>query len=88
MITLPSKPWKKVKIDQEGEGRYTLTFLSSLKSEAEFKKIINDDLESCLGEHDSLVNPTWKTKGITLLTKDIDSYQRRLVFCSILIENE
>jgi hypothetical protein len=86
MLSLPSKPWKKVKVEQEEDGPYTVTFLSPLKDEAEFKSIIHEDLERCLGEHDSLMNPRWDTRSITLNTRDFDSFKRKLIFACILIE--
>ena len=86
MFSLPSKPWKNIKIDQEAEGLYRITILSPLKGEVEFNEIIQDDLELCLGEHDNLTDPRWDTKSITLTTKDLESFRRKLIFVCIMVE--
>ncbi len=86
MLSLPSKPWKKIKIDQEAEGLYRITILSPLKDEVEFNEIIHDDLELCLGEHDNLADPRWDTKSMTLTTKNLESFRRKLISVCIMVE--
>ena len=88
MLSLPSKPWKKIKVEQEEDGQYTVTFLSRLKDEAEFKKIISKDLERCLGQQDSLTSPQWDTRSIILKIRDSESFKRKLARVSILIETD
>ena len=88
MLSLPSKPWKKVKIEKKKKGKYLITFLSPLKRSAEFKRIIEEDLKDCLGEKDRLSGPKWETKSITLTTQDIQSFRRRLIYQRIFIEED
>jgi hypothetical protein len=88
MLSLPSKPWKKVKIEKKKEGKYLITFLSPLKKSAEFKRIVEEDLKYCLGEKDRFGAPRWKTKSITLSTQDIQSFRRRLLYQRIFIEED
>ena len=88
MLSLPSKPWKKVKIEEKKEGKYLITFLSPIKESAEFERIIEEDLKYCLGEKDRFGAPRWKTMSITLFTPDIQSFRRRLLYQRIFIEED
>lgn len=88
MLSLPSKPWKKVKIEKKKEGKYLITFLSPLKKSAEFERIVEEDLKECLGEKDRFGAPKWKTKSIPLSTQDIQSFRRRLLYQRIFIEED
>ena len=86
MLSLPSKPWKKVKIDQLGEQEYRVTFLSPLDSEAQFLEAVEEDLGSSIGEGDRLGAPDWASRSVTLATADLAAFRRRLVYASIMIE--
>ena len=86
MLSLPSKPWKKVKIDPLGEQEYRITFLSPLDDEAQFLEIVEDDLGSSLGERDRLGEPDWPSRSVTLSTPDLAAVKRKLVYASIMIE--
>lgn len=86
MLSLPSKPWKKVKIDALGEREYRITFLSPLDDEAGFLEVIEEDLVSCLGERDRLGKPDWPSRSVTLSTGDLAAVKRKLVYASIMIE--
>ena len=88
MLSLPSKPWKKVKIEEKKEGEYRITFLTPIKESAEFERIIEEDLKYCLGEEDRFSAPQWKTMSITLFTTDIQSFRRRLIYQRIFIEDD
>ena len=88
MLSLPSKPWKKVKVVKKKEGKYSITFLSPFKKSEEFKRIIEEDLKYCLGEKDRFSAPKWKTKSITLSTQDIQAFRRRLLYQRIFIEDD
>jgi len=88
MLSLPSKPWKKVKIEKKKEGKYLITFLSPLKKQEEFKRITEEELKYCLGEKDRFSRPKWKTKSITLFSQDIQAFRRRLLYQRIFIEDE
>jgi len=86
MLSLPSKPWKKVKIDLLGEQEYRITFLSPLDDEAQFLEVIEEDLVSSLGERDRLGKPDWVSRSVTLSTPDLAAVKRKLVYASIMIE--
>lgn len=86
MLSLPSKPWKKVKIDALGGKDFRITFLSELENEAQFLEVIEEDIVSSLGEHDSLGEPDWASRSVTLTTADVDAFRRKLVFASVMIE--
>ncbi len=86
MLSLPSKPWKKVKIDALGGDEYRITFLSPLADEAQFKEVIEEDIASSAGEHDRLGDPDWHSRGVTLPTSDLPAFKRKLVYASIMIE--
>ena len=77
-----------MKIEKKKERKYLITFLSSLKKNEEFKRIIEEDLKYCLGEKDRLGRPKWETKSITLTTQDIQSFRRRLIYQRIFIEED
>ncbi len=88
MLSLPSKPWKKVKIHQLNEKLYKIAFVSPLNSEAEFRKTIRDDLELCLDEGDEIRDTDWTSRTVVLSTGDFQTFKRRLVYVCILIEND
>lgn len=86
MLSLPSKPWKKVKIDALGDQVFRITFLTELENEARFLEVIGEDIASCLGERDRLGEPDWQSRSVTLTTADLDAFRRKLIFASIMIE--
>ena len=86
MLSLPSKPWKKVKIDPMGGQDFRITFLSPLESEAQFFEVIEEDLVSNLSEHDRLGVRDWPSQSVTLTTANLAEFRRRLVFACIMIE--
>lgn len=86
MLSLPSKPWKKVKIDALGDQVFRITFLSELENEAQFLEVIGEDIASSLGERDRLGEPDWRSRSVTLTTADLDAFRRKLIFASIMIE--
>ncbi|MCZ7565668.1 MAG: hypothetical protein M5U08_19310 [Burkholderiales bacterium] len=88
MLSLPSKPWKKVRIEQLSEREYRITFVSSLADEAEFLEAVKNDLGSCVGTDDGLGTPDWGTRSVQLSTASIAAFKRRLVFASIVVETE
>ena len=87
MLSLPSKPWKKVKIDRIGEEEYCITFVSPLEGEAQFLEAVEDDLRSSIGERDRLEKPDWGSRSVTLTTADLGAFKRKLVYASIMIES-
>ncbi len=86
MLSLPSKPWKKIKLADEGEGRYAITVLSPLRSRAAFEKFVHDGLGPCLGAEDTLSDPDWKTRNVALATGDLKAFTRKLIYANIVIE--
>lgn len=86
MLSLPSKPWKKVKIDELGSHEYRLTFLSPLEDEAQFREAVDEDIASSLGEQDRLGPSDWQSRSVTLTTTDLKAFKRRLIFASVMIE--
>ncbi len=88
MLSLPSKPWKKVKLDDEGEGRYAITILSPMQDQAAFEKFVQEELRSCLGVDDTLSEPRWKTRSVTLATRNLKSFNRKLIYANIVIETD
>ena len=77
-----------MEIVQQGENLYLIKFLSPLKDEDQFRKIIQDDLELCLSEHSTIKNTDWKTKTVTLRIEDYQVFKRRLVFQGVIIDEE
>ena len=86
MLSLPSKPWKKVRINPLGGEDYRITFISPLDDEAQFQEAIDDDIASSLGPQDRLGTPDWPSKSVTLTTNDLAAFKRKLVYASIMIE--
>ena len=86
MLSLPSKPWKKVRIDQLGEQEYRITFLSPLDDEAQFLAVIEEDIVWSLGERDRLGKPDWPSRSVTLSIHDLAAFKRDLIYSSIMIE--
>ena len=82
MLKLPTKP--KLKIEDTGNGRYRVTFLSTIKNEDEFKKLIRLHLEKNLDGDDALSDPQWNTKSIMMTTQDIGAFEKRLNFVQII----
>jgi len=86
MLSLPSKPWKKVKIAQLGEQEYRITFVSPIENEARFLEAVDEDIGSSIGERDRLGKPDWASLSVTLTTADLAAFKRKLVYASIMIE--
>lgn len=88
MQSLPSKPWKKVAIDELGEGRIRLTFVSELESEADFEEAVDGDIAASLGPGDQIGETDWPARAVTLTTSDLRAFKRKLVYASVMIEND
>ena len=86
MLSLPSKPWKKVKIDELGNQEYRLTFLSPLENELQFREAVVEDIASSLGEQDRLGQSDWQSRSVTLTITDLKAFKRKLIFASVMIE--
>jgi hypothetical protein len=81
MLRLPKKP--KIKIEYTGDNQYRITFLGRIKNEHEFNDMLYLHIERALGIGDSLKNPNWSSKSVTISTDDIRALERRLVFFEI-----
>jgi len=88
MLSLPSKPWKKVKVEQLTEKQYRITFVSPLNSETAFRRTVRDDLELCLNEGDEIRDPDWASRSVVLITEDFETFKRRLIYVCIMIESD
>lgn len=87
MISLPSKPWKKVRIEVV-EGRYRIVFVTEIADEAAFLGVIKNVIAPCLGQQDELSPPDWPSRSITLSTADLRTFKRNLVFACIMVVQE
>jgi hypothetical protein len=81
MLRLPKKP--KIKIESIGDNQYRVTFLGRIKNEKEFDDMLYNHMERSLGIDDSLKNPQWSSKSVTISTPTIRDLERRLVFFEI-----
>jgi hypothetical protein len=88
MLKLPSKRWKKVRVRSEGQGRYTLFFLSPINDDNELKEVVEDDIEECISEGDRVVGRQWETRSVTLEIADFESFKRRLLYVNMTIEEQ
>lgn len=88
MLALPSKPWKKVKIEPLAGSDYRIVFVSELASEAEFLEVVTEDIEDALGPGDRLGTPDWPTRSLPLTTADLPAFKRNLVFVCIMVQQE
>jgi hypothetical protein len=81
MLRLPQKP--KIKIERSGDNQYLVTFLGRINNENEFNVMLHLHLNRALGAGDSIKNPDWSAKSVTITTDDIRALERRLVFFEI-----
>lgn len=88
MISLPSKPWKKVKIETLAQDRYRIVFQSELTSEAAFIEALEKDLRPCLGTNDQLDSPDWASRSVLLSTTDLRTFKRNMVYACVMVELE
>ena len=72
MMKLPTKP--KTKVEEEGEGRYKVRMLFPVDNQAEFDELIS----AALKEDDTVIHSDWGAKTVTVATKDITAYEKRL----------
>jgi hypothetical protein len=86
MLKLPSKNWQKVQVKTDGQGRYTLRFISSLNDEGELREIVIEDIAVCLSEGDRVISAQWDTKSVELEICDWEIFKRRLILVNIVIE--
>jgi hypothetical protein len=86
VLSLPSKPWKKVRIVPLEKDGFRVTILSELKSQAEFDEIIEEDIVASLGEHGRVVTRDWPSRCVDVSTPELGLFKRNLIFASVMIE--
>ena len=86
MLSLPSKPWKKVRISELAEKTFQLTFVSELENEAQFHEIIEEDIAASLGPQDRIGVADWPSRSVVITTADLPTLKRNLVYASIMVE--
>jgi len=72
MMKLPTKP--KTKVEKEGEERYKVRLLFPVDSQAEFEALIS----AALKEDVRIIHSDWEARTVTVETKDITAYEKRL----------
>ena len=87
MLSLPSKPWKKVKITLLQNGLYQLQFVSQIKTAREFQNIL-EKIKGILVESDEVILTDFEGRKIKLRIVDFISFKRKLVFINISVVNE
>jgi hypothetical protein len=88
MLSLPSKPWKTVALDELGHGEIRLTFVSQLTDEAQFDEVIEQDIAASMGPEDRLGERDWPSRSVSLTVSDLRAFKRKLIFACIMIEND
>ncbi len=86
MLSLPSKPWKKARIEALGNDCYRLTFLSEFDSESQFAEVIEEDVIPSLGEGDRVEETDWVSRSVVVATAGVDGFKRNLIFACVMIE--
>ena len=88
MISLPSKPWKRVKIVALPQQRYRIEFLTEMRTEEDLREVVEKDIAPSIGTRDELGPLDWPSRSVTLTTLDLPTFKRNLVFACILVEAE
>jgi len=78
MMKLPTKP--KTRVKEHVEGHYEVTLLFSMDYKAEFDTLIAAALE----KNDSIIDSNWDEKTVTVATKDIKAFEKRINFFRIM----
>ena len=78
MMKLPTRP--KTLTKKIEEGQYNVTLLFPLENEVEFENLIS----AALKEEDTLIDSDWESKTVTLATKDIKAFEKRINFFQIM----
>lgn len=88
MISLPSKPWKKIKIEVVAEPLYRIVFLTDMPTEAALLEAVDKDIRPSLGAGDALDSPDWDSRSVMLSTTDLRTFKRNLVYACVMVELE
>lgn len=88
MLSLPSKPWKRVRLETVAERHYRIVFLTEFADETAFSEALEQDIRPCLGRRDELGAPDWASRSVELRTPDLPTFKRNLVFACVMVELE
>lgn len=86
MLSLPSKPWKKVRISELGDNNFRITIVTELENEQQFAAIIEEDIAASLGSGDRMRAVDWPSRSVVVTTADLPALKRNLVYSSIMVE--
>ena len=86
MLSLPSKPWKRVRLEDLGEQRFRIVFLTEMPTEADFLQAVERDIRPSLGVKDELGRPDWPSRSVMLTTRDLPTFKRNMVFACVMIQ--
>ncbi len=88
MRSMPLKPLKRTRIERSGGGLFRFTLLSKIRDAEAFRRILEDDFETCLAGADAVVESDLGTKSLTLRIDDIEAFKTRLRRKLYLFEGE
>jgi hypothetical protein len=88
MLSLPSKQWKKIKLTPVEGRQYKIVFLSPIRSEQEFSRIVGEDLPGCLAGPGAVIGSAWESRSVEVVVDDMAFFRQRLVFRNIIIEED
>ncbi len=88
MLSLPQKPWRRVRIVALGEGRHRMTFVSGVAGGTAFDEAIREDVHACLGPADRILTEDRDALSVTLLLRDLTAFTRALALQSIIVERD
>lgn len=86
MLSLPDKPWRRVRLVPEGEGRYRLTFLAGVRDRVDFEQVVREDLEACLSRGDRLSDEDWESRSVIVTTATVDTLVQNLALHRLMVE--
>jgi len=86
VLSLPQKPWKKVRISGLDDRNFRITFITEFDSEAQFREMIDEDIVTSLSSQDSLRAVDWPSRSVVVTTADLAALKRNLVYASITVE--
>jgi len=78
MMKLPTKP--KTRVRKNEQGHYEITLLFPMEDRVEFDNLI----AAALKETDRVIDSNWEEKTVTLVTQDINAFEKRINFYRIM----
>ena len=70
------------------DGRHRIVLLTEACSEADFLKVIDEDIRPSLGAGDALGAADFPSRSVMLATADLRTFRRNLVFACVMVEVE